>query len=264
MILDYGTQISFEPIKLGIGTIKKPTLREISQISFAKFQLYESILKLQPKDFFTTENIDNSIKEFWEKLSEEEKSKITMYSILLIYEPIAKLYTEIFDFFFEEDVNFENGIFVIRNQGETVGYISDNIFIPVVEIIQQICGIFERTRNDYKNIKFKNKTAERIYAKIMKSKDKKAKQQEENKKDNKDYTLPNIISAVANRHPSLNYTNIFNITIFQLLDTFQRIYKNEMQNITDTSVSVWGDEKNKYDGGIWHKNIYDSDDLYNP
>lgn len=262
MILDYGTQISFEPIKLAVGTIKKPTLRDISKISFAKFQLFESILRLQPQDFFENDEVDNSIKEFWDNLSDEDKSQITLYSILLIDNQMAKLFTEVFNFFFEEDVSFEDGTFVMRNQDEIVGCVDEKIFIPVVETIQQICGIYDRKRNDFKNMKFKNKTAERLYAKIMNGKKKIAKKQEKSNKDNKDYTLPNIISAVANRHPSLNYTNIFDITVFQLLDAFQRIYNNEMQDITATSVSVWGDEKKKFDGGLWHKNIYDSDGSY--
>ena len=261
MILDYGTQISFEPIKLAVGTIKKPTLREISKISFAKFQLFESILRLEPQDFFENDKIDNSIKEFWNKLTDEEKSKVTTYTILLIDEQIAILFTEAFDFFFEEDVSFEENIFILRKQGEIVGYVDENIFMPVVETIQQICGIYEMKRSDLGKITFKNKGAEKLYERLLKGKKKFKKQQEKEKKNNKDYTLPNIISAVANRHPSLNYTNIFDITVFQLLDAFQRIYNNEVQDISARSVSVWGDEKKKFDGGLWHKNIYDKDEI---
>ena len=262
MILDYGTQISFEPIKLAVGTIKKPTLREISKISFAKFQLFESILRLEPQDFFENDKIDNSIKEFWNKLTDEEKSKVTTYTILLIDEQIAILFTEAFDFFFEEDVSFEGNIFILRKQGEIVGYVDENIFMPVVETIQQICGIYEMKRSDLPEITFKNKGAERLFERILKGKKKFKKQKEKENKNNKDYTLPNIISAVANRHPSLNYTNIFDITIFQLLDAFQRIYNNEVQDISARSVSVWGDEKKKFDGSLWHKNIYDKDDIF--
>ena len=262
MILDYGTQISFEPIKLAVGTIKKPTLREISKISFAKFQLFESILRLKPQDFFENDKIDNSIKEFWNKLTDEEKSKVTTYTILLIDEQIAILFTEAFDFFFEEDVSFEENIFILRKQGKIVGYVDENIFMPVVETIQQICGIYEMKRSDLPEITFKNKGAERLFERILKGKKKFKKQKEKENKNNKDYTLPNIISAVANRHPSLNYTNIFDITIFQLLDAFQRIYNNEVQDISARSVSVWGDEKKKFDGSLWHKNIYDKDDIF--
>lgn len=262
MILDYGTQISFEPIKLAVGTIKKPTLREISKISFAKFQLFESILRLEPQDFFENDKIDNYIKEFWNKLTDEEKSKVTTYTILLIDEQIAILFTEAFDFFFEEDVSFEENIFILRKQGEIVGYVDENIFMPVVETIQQICGIYEMKRSDLPEITFKNKGAERLFERILKGKKKFKKQKEKENKNNKDYTLPNIISAVANRHPSLNYTNIFDITIFQLLDAFQRIYNNEVQDISARSVSVWGDEKKKFDGSLWHKNIYDKDDIF--
>ena len=53
MRLDYGTQISPTPITLSIGTLRKPTLKEISQLTFDKFRYYEFFIKLTPEIFFT-------------------------------------------------------------------------------------------------------------------------------------------------------------------------------------------------------------------
>ena len=78
----------------------------------------------------------------------------------------------------------------------------------------------------------------------------------------KNWTLPNIYSAVANAHPSLNYSNMNNITVYQLIDSFQRTVVNKKFEMAAHSVSVWGDEKKQFDDSLWYKNIYDKDDLF--
>ena len=89
--------------------------------------------------------------------------------------------------------------------------------------------------------------------KILKEK----KQEKKKNKLDKNMTIPNIISALSNKHPSLNYTNIWDLTIFQLLDSFNRIQANSVYEIDSTRVSVWGDEKKTFDASLWYKNEYD-------
>lgn len=83
------------------------------------------------------------------------------------------------------------------------------------------------------------------------------KKEKEEKKADKDLTIPNIISSVSNKHPSYNHTNIWDITIFQLLDSFNKLRLNTIYDIQALRVSVWGDEKKTFDSTLWHKNEYD-------
>ena len=83
------------------------------------------------------------------------------------------------------------------------------------------------------------------------------KKEQETKKSDLNLTIPNIISSLANKHPSLNYVNIWDLTIFQLLDAFNRTQANSMYDIDSTRVSVWGDEKKTFDVSLWYKNNYD-------
>ena len=56
-------------------------------------------------------------------------------------------------------------------------------------------------------------------------------------------------------HSSINYTNVWDMTVYQLWDTFARLRNNEIYASGRTSVSVWGDKENKFDYNLWFKNI---------
>ena len=71
MRFDYGTQLNPNPIPLSIGTLKKPTLNEISTLTFDKFNMFEAFLKMTPERFFTKFKKDG--KEFWDSLDDEQR-----------------------------------------------------------------------------------------------------------------------------------------------------------------------------------------------
>lgn len=82
MRLDYGTQLSPVPITLSIGTLRKPTLKEISQITFDRFSFYEFFLKLSPETYYTKLRKENDGEAFWDSLTEEEKDKSLSTTLL--------------------------------------------------------------------------------------------------------------------------------------------------------------------------------------
>ena len=69
--LSYGEMISPLPIKLSIGTIVKPKLREIAEISFEKFYYFEGLTKLTYDEYMGDETLSND--EFAE-VKENDKS----------------------------------------------------------------------------------------------------------------------------------------------------------------------------------------------
>lgn len=264
MKFDYGTLLSPYPIKLSIGTLRKPKLQNIAEeLSFDKFGYYEFLMKMSPKTFYC-ELKGNEGKTYWESLSIEEQENITLYSLVLKEEPLKKSYVEIFDFFFIEKVIFQEGYFVLLNNGVELnndrtlqqedirGVISENIFMQVLNAIQQICCIAEKDEN-VDNIKFKNKLAKQLYLKMQRA----AKKEAEKKKGDPDFTIPNIISSVSNKHETISPINVWQLTIFQLLDSFSRLQANTMFDIDSTRVSVWGDEKKTFNAALWYKNNYD-------
>lgn len=261
MRLDYGTQISPVPITLSIGVLRKPTLSEISKISFEKFGYYEFLLTMNPETYYTKIR-DNDGQEYWESLTEEEQNKITLYDLITEDDKLQYLYTEILNFFFVETVVYREGLFIllkepvdnideIMDSDMIVGVIHKGLLPQVIEIIQQICCLFAEEEEEIDDSKFKNALAKKLFERMRNA------QKEQKKKINKNLTVPNIISSLCTKHPSLNYTNIWELTIFQLIDTFNRMQANSMYEIDSTRVSVWGDEKKTFDATLWYKNEYD-------
>lgn len=262
MRLDYGTQLSPVPITLSIGTLRKPTLKEISQITFDRFSFYEFFLKLSPEIYYTKLRKENDGEAYWGSLTEEEQDKITIYNIIEEDDKIRSTYVEIFNFFFVETVIYQEGFFILLKdevanpekikREQVRGAIAKDNFSQVMSLLQQICCIYNEEES-LDDMKFKNNLARKLMEKMLKAK----KKEQETKKSDLNLTIPNIISSLANKHPSLNYVNIWDLTIFQLLDAFNRTQANSMYDIDSTRVSVWGDEKKTFDVSLWYKNNYD-------
>ena len=264
MKLSYGTQISPFPIPLSMGTLRKPKLRDIAdprgqlKMSFEKFYFYEFLITMTPEEFFTQVDFEVG-KDFWDSLSDEEKQSITIYELINTNNTLARYFMEIFDFFFEEEVLFVDGVFVFANpqkdysvetpqRKDIVGVIDSNNFSEVLYLIQQVCCI---APEEEEIPKFKNKIAERIYYQIKNA------EKAQKKKADRNMTLPNIVSKVSARHSSLNYTNIWDLTIFELLDNFATLRETAIYEIEQTRVAVWGDEKKTFDAARWYKNDFD-------
>ena len=119
-------------------------------------------------------------------------------------------------------------------------------------------GIYSE-EDDVENMVFKN---ERIKQKYLKAQQE---EREQNRKSDINMTIPNLISSVNGKHPSLNYTNIYKLTIYQLLDTFSRLQNNTIFDLDSTRVSVWGDEKKTFKSrrmGIHVLSVLPNEDRY--
>lgn len=264
MTLDYGSLLSPEPIQLSIGTIRQPILREISKISFTKFGAYQYFLKISPEDYYT--KINKSLEEYWNNLSDGEKEMISLYDIILIDGNLRNTYLEIFNFFFIEKVVFKEKYFVLLNVDKQIadseievtedilrGVISEETFNDALDILRQVCFLLDDDSEDESKQQFKNEKARRLWRR-MKAAEKK---QKETSEHSADMTLPNIISSVAAKSLNLNICNIWDISLFQLYDQFNRLQNNDAHSINSMRVAAWGDEKNTFDYALWHKNMFD-------
>ncbi len=265
MKLNYGTQLSPFPIVLSIGTLIKPTLREISDpskgMSFEKLNYYEVLIKMTPEIFYTKIKGEEGRK-YWNSLTETQKNNISLYHTVINDKQLLQTFVEIFNFFFLENVSFYEKSFILLDkdtqntddisQNDIHGVIIEDNFTEILDLIQQICCISDEDEI-IDDKKFKNKRAKELYYKMKKA----AKKERQNKKIDINFTLANIISAVSNKHPSLNFINIWDLTIFQLLDAFNRLQINTTYDINATRVSVWGDEKKTFDAALWYKNEYE-------
>lgn len=265
MRLSYGTQIGYSPIRLSMGSIIKPKLKDIDSedMSFEQLYFYEFLAVMTPEEYFTKVRGDEGKKQ-WESLNDEYKSELSVFDIIASDQALQQSFLALFNFFFKETVLYSDGYFVTLNpdksynmpsdieKSDIVGVITKENFSEVLNVICQICCIDVEVEKEPP--KFKNKAAERIFKKIEKAESKKK------KTANKNLTLPNIISSVTTKHNSINFTNVWGYTIFQLLDNFYRLQTEDIHQIDCTRVSVWGDEKKTFDPARWYKNEYDKDE----
>ena len=256
MKLEYFDLLSPESICIkDIGSIKSPTLREISKIRYAQYNQYLNVLLFTPEDYY--KNFEEDKIEWFKSLDEDSKSKIFLYDLIINNKIILFLYLESFNFFFEETVVFNPNTNqfilyesdeVIKNEGKPVGTIDNNSFYDMCDIILQRNNIFKNYANeDFKKVK--NNRALEILKKLKKGQEKQNKQ---NKYDKK-VELPNVISALCAYHNSLNMTNIWDMTVYQVYDQFKRVQNNSVYTIQSMSTSVWGDKENQFDITRWYQ-----------
>lgn len=254
MKLSFGTQISRSPIRLSIGSIKKPTLADIDEIGFDTFSYYEYFLKMTPDMYYDAG--------FGKGNTAPRDVNDTLFDIIVRDNNMQDIYSDVFSFFFEEKVEYLDDLFIVSNKSfrdetftkdDIVGIIFRDNIDEILGILQQICCIYSEEEHKEETPKFKNDIAKEIYEKIQKG------QKELVKKDDSGlHSLANIVSAINGRHNSLNYTNIWSLTIFQVFDTFEREITNCWYDISSRSLSIWGDEKKTFDPLMWCKNNYDN------
>lgn len=258
--LDYFDLISPEPIRVDkVGSIKCPQLSEIAKISYFTYGLYVSSLSLTPEKYF------ESMEKYGLKVDAETILKTTKFDLVQLDKDFAKTIESALNFFFVEKVFYdsENKIFVLINQdsedsnsGTIVGIIGKENYNTIINFILQRLYI-SKDENEIDDLsKIKSKRGKKIYEKILKGR-KQMRQAKEKSGDN-ELTLPNIISSVAAFSNNTNYSQIWDLTIYQLFDMFDRLQLIDQYSIQSTQVSVWGDKEKQFKIGLWNKNIYET------
>lgn len=257
MKLDYATLISPFPLVLqNIGSVKPPTLREIFS-PLITYQVYNIYLSLLLTDLQTyCEKVNPTKSDWFHNLSDEEKQSDNMFDVISEDSGLQEQYRQIFDFFLSENViwdDYSHMYYTYLEKDENgmiipIGAIHKNIWTDFCDVILQMNNV--KKKGSVEKKKFKSKLAQEVWE-LTHPKD-------DEEKVNKDMELPNIISSVAAKDESLNMINIWDLTVYQLYDQFQRQQGNAYFNISSMSVAAWGDEKNKFDGGAWYHNIYEN------
>lgn len=255
MKLEYSTLISPYPLYLDkIGNVKSPTLKEIwnPRITYPRYNLYLKLLMMTPQAYheqaeLVSANLQNDM---------GRKENLNMFDLIAYNQDLQESYTDVFEFFFVEHVvwNSEYQLFLLyqdvdeNGQIIPVGTIQKNIFTELCDVILQRCGI-NRSDADTDSSQVKSKKALEILKKIQKGKKNLAK----NAKYDKDMELPNLIASVAVKSNSINFTNIWDLTVFQLYEQFKREQTNVYFDIQKMSVAAYGNSKDTFKGNEWYK-----------
>ena len=248
MKLDYLDLLSPEPVRIeNVGGILSPKLRDVASIGYDAYHFYLELLLMDLEKYFS---MTGHAKDYG-RLSDEEKSNLDMFDFWTANGQSASLLEKVLNFFIEEEVVYseQNRCFLIQNENGDVGAITRDSYPQVRDVICQRVCIRPGQEDDFSRIK--NKKALEIAKKLQKGRSQKKKQE----KADKNMDLGNIISAVANRSPSLNILNIWDLTVYQLWDCFSRISNNNIYDIQASAVAAWGNKDNHFDAAAWFKGI---------
>ena len=246
--LSYFELLSPDPVKLpGAGAITAPTLREISAIGYDTYQNYLAFLLMDVETYFTMTGLGETYK----ALSEAEKDQLHIFDLLLLNEAATALLENALDFFLKETVRYspEELCFTVRADGRDTGRITKENYSRVCGCILLRSCIRTDQREDLSNVK--SKKALEIMKKLRKGRQEQSRQA----KADKNLELANILSAVANRSPSLNILTIWDLTVFQLWDCFSRLTNNSIYDIQSMSVAAWGNKDHSFDAAAWFRRL---------
>lgn len=239
MKLSYFDLISPCPIHVsGVGDIFSPTLRRIAQIGAETYNFYLSLLLADEKTLFSDDAMTDFLKNALAFFFKEEIFYYSDERCFIVTNNAVSVITDI------EALSGGRKL----SDTDIVGVITGDNFSQICDLILQLNNI---KRRDEDISKVKNKKALDILKKIQKGRA----ERQKNKKADKNMEIANIISAVANRHPSLNMINIWDLTIYQLWDAFARLSNNSIYDIQSMSVAAWGDKDNHFDAAAWFKRI---------
>lgn len=249
MKLSYFELLSPAPVYIRkVGGILSPKLKDISSLGITAYQSYLALLQMDFKSYVTMLGQP----ELFDTLSVEEKSQIHMFELFTADGQSAALLQNALNFFIRETVLFssKNHCFLIQDENQLIGRIDKENYPQICDLIFQRNCIKSNPKEDFSKVK--NKKALEIMKKLQKGRNEKAKQT----KADKNMELGNIISAVANKSPSLNIVNIWELTVFQLWDCFSRLSNNSIYDIQSMSVAAYGDKDHSFDAAAWFKRIY--------
>lgn len=231
----------------GIGTMRSPTLRTIFDGATDNLQTYYFTKALLDENCENVRQILNSISE-----SAPSTEKVPIFEEIIKTENRRNLFAKVLSLFFINKIGFEDSVnaFVLLPMNEAddalQGYINNDTFDLYLSIIGQLL-------HDTKSLPEKQEDYSGKPPEVLKALEAFKKYENQEKSDNsKDYTLQNIISKMCISGCGYNLLNIYDLSIWQLLDQFQAYSQNRISRITERSFSIWGGED--FDFGLWLKN----------
>ena len=150
----YFELLSPDPVQVpSVGGVKSPTLREISSLGYNTYRHYLAVLSLDLDSYLSM----TGMSELYALLSEEEKTKMTLFDLLLSSPPSCALIQNMLDFFMEGTVTFsesQHAFLVCADDGQT-GLITRENYLTVCDLIGQRNYLKPRRGEDLSKVKSK-------------------------------------------------------------------------------------------------------------
>lgn len=242
-----------------IGRVHSPILKDICQIGYKVYQYSLTMLLMTPEKYFEGIARVSKSENIYNMLTDEQKSQLNMFTLFAKSEISRKDLKTALSFFIDGEIlyNEKHECFLVNAKTEQDGSISTDGIINA-DNWDQVCNICLQCAYidppiQKKPKKYKDEKTRKKFEEFYRKREEYNKQKNAQSKTNPDYELANIISSLATYHNSLNYSNIWELTVYQIHDTFYRQRLKQQVNISDLNYSVWGGKDHNND--IWFKHM---------
>lgn len=254
MYFDYFDMLSGKPLLVeGVGRVRSPFLHELCPRdngvpSRIAYNAYVSILTWEKSAIL---KYICEIRPSASKIL--NRPELSAFDVATIWPDTRGLYREALSFFIVEDLIWDDSqrhYKVVDKNGSVVGYVNRDNFDKVREILLQMNYIgLEKSSAP---ISHSSKASKNLWELAQKRMNELS--HNNAKKDKPEYHLSNIISKVCSIHPSYNLFNIYDLTVFQLYDTFFQLGYIRSSNISERIFCHHGGDKFKFEN--WLKPIF--------
>lgn len=238
----------------GIGHIRSPKLKELSpagEYGWGTYSLFLYFLKA-------------GIKQLRESLKIEIPEDAEIFDVITQNEDLRELYLEAFSFFMSEQVIYDedHGCYLVvgvsQNENgefspEIVGSISKENFDTARSMIL-LRNYISLSSADVA-VKHSSKASEDLWNRAQEWMAKLEPQKHDDTMD-----VGNLISKLCAIHPSINYLNVYDLTVFQFYDCFLQLSYLRSVAFTQDIVSNHGSKDFKYEDWLTPQKNYEKGD----
>lgn len=255
------TLISGAPAVIRGVVVRQPTLHEIMRVvGHDAYASYLYVIGITVDQFM--ENMERGgekaklIVEKYRSLTDEQKADIHRFDLLAAEPSWRGVLMDALSFFISGELDFsiQTGQLYVTTNGQTV-VLTGELFDLIRDFVFQAAKL---KNEDAKPAGFVNDAAKAAYERLQTLKSEQAEHKKATGKEEKsdpDTELWNLVGAVAAHSNSYNLLNIFELTVYQLYDQFERINKQEYLDGYASKWAAWG--KDSFDFGDWYKTSSD-------
>jgi len=203
------------PIELEMGILYPLKLKDIVKLGYIKYNYYISLLLIDKSQLQNNDIDINDITNF-----------DIVFQSCVMDEKFRKSYFEMLELFFKETVQLGNGFFYFSELNEKKIIYKDN-FNEIIRLLKEINSMKNKEENEFNPA---NDKAKEIADRMKKAREKINKVKA---KSGEDLSLSDLISAFAFYNKNTDLNSIFEMTIYQFNNQFQR-----MQLVNNYEISV--------------------------
>lgn len=237
----------------GVGHLKSPKLRDLCPSSGIGYRGYNFFLNFMSWDKDHLLKYNQLMK--YRGVSRLRREDLLFFDVVTLLKQTRELCREALSFFIVEDLVWDEQsrrfIIVASRDGEhqAVGEINRDNFEDVREVILQLN--FIGIDKDEAPVRHSSEKSKELWERAQQYLKKQSKS--DAGVDKPEYHLSNIVSKMCAAHPSYNLLNIYDLTVFQLYDSFFQFGYIRSADLSERIFSNHGGKNFKFED--WLKPI---------